>query len=481
MATAYRSSLDKINGSAIVKSLTITQQPTKTVYMEGEPLDLTGLRASAVVEPFSGEVTSYVTTTPSNGQTVPTGISEISVRYGNAVVSIPITVYDIEEIEITTQPTTTEYLVGDTLDLTGIVVTGYANNGEISGNITSSCIFTPETLSTSGEQTITATYKKLTDTTSVNVYEYDTLTVTTKPTKRSYKPNDTLDLTGIVITQSASGSSISQNVTSQCTFSLADGTILDEEKIYTITVTYNGLSTSFDIVCSSSLPDWDSRGLNYNSWDTISKYTKECGLGIVASVGETKSFTVSGSTLNAEIVSINDGTGDAGQWYPNKTVDFISTRCYTSSTYNSGLNTNEGGFPGSSLKNYLNNSIYSSLSSDLKDIIIEKSHSYNIDGNGTMSTDATKIWLPTLYEIIGQNEIMGETVFSPGETAYNNKIYISNNVDKGNYWWTASIWTSEDPYYNGKGFYNIGPGNGGWVNAGFSGNYYYFPICFRIG
>ena len=77
MATAYRSSLDKINGSAIVKSLTITQQPTKTVYMEGEPLDLTGFRVSAVVEPFSGEVTSYVTTTLSNGQTIPAGISNL--------------------------------------------------------------------------------------------------------------------------------------------------------------------------------------------------------------------------------------------------------------------------------------------------------------------------------------------------------------------------------------------------------------------
>ena len=151
MAIAYRSVLGTggDGAAAIVQSLTVTQQPTKTVYMEGEPLNLTGLRVTAVVQPFSGEVTNYVTTTPANEQPVPSGISDILVKYGNAITSVPITVYGIEEIEITTQPTTTEYIVGDTLDLTGIVVTGYANNRTMSTDITDLCTFSPDTLSTS--------------------------------------------------------------------------------------------------------------------------------------------------------------------------------------------------------------------------------------------------------------------------------------------------------------------------------------------
>ena len=178
--------------AAIVQSLTVTQQPTKTVYLEGEPLDLTGLRASAVVEPFSGEVTNYVTTTPADEQPVPAGISDILVKYGNAVASVPITVYSIEQIVVTTQPTTTEYFVGDTLDLTGIVVTGYANNGTMSADITELCTFSPDDggmLATSGTQTVTVSYRDLTTTISVGVYQADTLTLTTLPIKTSYELN----------------------------------------------------------------------------------------------------------------------------------------------------------------------------------------------------------------------------------------------------------------------------------------------------
>ena len=482
MATAYRSSLDKINGSAIVKSLTITQQPTKTVYMEGEPLDLTGFRVSAVVEPFSGEVTSYVTTTLSNGQTIPAGISEISVRYGNAVASVPITVYNIEEIVVTTQPTT-EYFVGDTLDLTGIVVTGYANNGTMSTDITELCTFSPSDggmLATSGTQTVTVSYRDLTTTISVGVYQADTLTVTTMPTKTRYQLNETFDLTGIVVTASVSGTSLSQEVTSQCTFSPANGTVLNEEKTYTVTVTYNGISTSFDVRCSSLAP-WDNRGLDYNSWDTIQQYIQAGELARVANVGETKSFVVNNKTYNAEIVSINDGTGDAGQWYPDKTVDFITKELYDNAYRYNSTQTNAGGFPNSALRGTLENTIYPLLPSDLKDVIVNKVHAYVSNSDGTTTIDSTKLWLPTQYEMSGSSidNALGET--SLNNKKYNLAFVYKSQTKYGSYyrWWLASPSTNETKCFwivTQEGYiYNYGD-----TNTNGATKEYYVPICFRI-
>lgn len=483
MAIAYRSVLGTGGDGAttIVQSFTVTQQPTKTVYMEGEPLDLTGLRASAVVEPFSGEVTGYVTTTPADEQPVPAGISDILVKYGNAITSVPITVYGIEEIEITTQPTTTEYIVGDTLDLTGIVVTGYANNRTMSTDITSLCTFSPDTLSTSGTQTITVSYKNLTTTISVGVYQADTLTVTTLPTKKKYELNEVLDLTGIVVTASVSGASVSQDVASQCIFSPANGTVLNELKTYTISVTYNGLSTSFDVMCMT-LPEWDDRGLEYNSWDTIQTYAQFGKLGTVANVGDTKSFVMNNQTYNAAIVSINDGTGDAGQWYPDRTVDFISIELFSeNSAFNDGL-TNSGGFPASKLRNTLDNTMYPLLPSDLKDVIIGKLHSYQSGSynsstsswDSQLTTISTKLWTPTRFEITG--EIHASAL---GETSVNNKKYTLNSLIKryygnANRWWLSSVHSNSNRYV-------WVCDTSGSISDYSSNNPYYVPICFRIG
>lgn len=477
MAITYRSVLG-VGSGGLVDSLTVTQQPTKTIYMEGDPLDLTGMKVWATIGPLQGEVTSYVTTIPAIGQPVPAGTSNVIIKYGNGVARVPITVYSIDEIAVTTQPNITEDLVGNMLDLTGLVVTGYANNRTMSKDITELCTFSPnngDVLSTSGTQIITVTYKGLTTTTSIDVYEIDTLTVTSKPTKIIYKPNETLNLNGIVVTGSNSESGVAQAVTSQCTFTPVDGTVLDEEKIYTITVTQNEISTSFAVICSSSLSDWDNRGLEYNSWDVIQEFTLEGALGIVASVGDTKSFVLNGKTLNAEIVSINDGAGDVGPWYPENTVDFITKESYSTYAFNS-TSTNNGGFPLSNLKTYLNNTIYQSIPTDLKDIIINKKHVYCVDSAGNTRGDSTKLWIPTSYEIFG-NAAHSRV---HGETSLNNKTYTLASLKKplnsssSSKWWLSSIMYDNDSYF----YYVDTDETIDWGGASYAQS---FPICFRIG
>lgn len=79
------------------------------------------------------------------------------------------TVKTLSSIAVTTQPTKTEYTVGDALDLTGCVVTAtYSNNS--TANVTSSCTFSPAngaTLATAGTQKVSVSYE--TKTTSFDV------------------------------------------------------------------------------------------------------------------------------------------------------------------------------------------------------------------------------------------------------------------------------------------------------------------------
>ena len=151
----------------------------------------------------------------------------------------------IDSLTVTNMPTTTSYMQGDTLDTTGLVVTAVA--GSLSGNVTSDCTITPTTLNTAGTQAITVTYEGATTTFNVTVEAIVGISVTTPPTKTSYNINDTLDLTGIVIT--ATSANLTRVVTSQCTFSPADGATLDTAGTTTITVTWrsNTATTSVTV------------------------------------------------------------------------------------------------------------------------------------------------------------------------------------------------------------------------------------------
>lgn len=221
------------------------------------------------------------------------------------------------------------------------------------------------------------------------------------------------------------------------------------------------------------------------TWQQISGTIADGTFSQYASVGDTKSFEIGGKTYHAEVVAINDGTGDAAQWYPNKTVDFICTELYeTEYRYNSSVD-NSGGFPSSEIKNTLNNTIYPLLPTDLKNVIIDKSHSYqagsysNSSWSSQMSTLATKLWLPTYYEIDGATAtyVVGETSSNNKAYTFASKIKMQNGQTSAINWWTgspycgnsSSVWrmAPTGTYFNGSGY----------GTASLSG----VPICFRIG
>ena len=156
-----------------LSSIAITTQPTKTVFEVGDSFDTSGLVVTATYsDGTTKDVTSSVSFSGYNMQAA--GTQTVTVSYVEdgvtktaayqITVNEPVT---LSSIAITTQPTKTEYLTGEDLDTTGMVVTATYSDGS-SMEITGYTLSSPD-MSTAGEKTITVTYQRKTATFTINV------------------------------------------------------------------------------------------------------------------------------------------------------------------------------------------------------------------------------------------------------------------------------------------------------------------------
>lgn len=168
------------SGEYIPLAIRVTTPPTKTSYVAGDALDLSGIVVSLVGSNGSLiDVTAACAFSPVDGAILSTSDSSISITYHydkdnvDFTTSQAISVIALEavSISVTTPPIKTSYLVGDSLDLTGIVVTATFNNGTTS-DVTLGCTFSPADGSTLSSNTITAvniTYLTLTTSQAIEV------------------------------------------------------------------------------------------------------------------------------------------------------------------------------------------------------------------------------------------------------------------------------------------------------------------------
>ena len=216
------------------------------------------------------------------------------------------------------------------------------------------------------------------------------------------------------------------------------------------------------------------------TWQQVQEFIQAGNFSQLASIGDTKTFQVNNKTYHAEVVAINDGTGDAASWYPANTVDFITKELYETTYRYNATNANTGGFPSSEVKTTLNSTIYPLLPTDLKDVITEKSHSYQAGSyssswSSSMVTSSDKLWLPTYYEIAGATN-----QYASGETSSNNKAYTLaskiKNIVGGSayYWWMGSPYSSSS-----INFWSVY--TGGNFNSSSASSALGVPVCFRIG
>ncbi|ADC90612.1 LPXTG-motif cell wall anchor domain protein [Mageeibacillus indolicus UPII9-5] len=120
---------------ANVKSMSVTSQPTKLKYTEGETLDLTGLEVTLedanhvkkVVTPAEFEANG-IKATPENGKKLELtdGGKPVTLKRGNLTATtndLKVAKLNPTSMSVTSQPTKLKYTEGETLDLTGLEVT----------------------------------------------------------------------------------------------------------------------------------------------------------------------------------------------------------------------------------------------------------------------------------------------------------------------------------------------------------------------
>jgi|GEM_PF-1859951 len=240
-------------GAATVFMITVLERtlqeirvvkPDRVSYIEGQALDLTGGKLQIIYmseDHYTEEIPldlSMVNGFDSNRL----GKQEISVTYGGktTVFTVDVAKKSLTGIEITRPPVNMQYLEGETLELDGMEVTGYYNNG-------TSVIVTDYAISgydsTPGIKTITVTYdgKSATFEVTVKAKSLTEIKVTKEPTKLGYLEGNEFDPTGMEVTAYYDNGAF--EVITGYTISGYDST----SGTKTITVTYDGKSATFEV------------------------------------------------------------------------------------------------------------------------------------------------------------------------------------------------------------------------------------------
>lgn len=244
-------------GDVVLSSIAITTPATKTTYIVGQPLDLSGL---VVTGTYSNNTTKALTITAANvsgfNSSAPAASQTLTITVDGKTVSYTITIEAavLNSIAITTPATKTTYFVGDSLDLTGLVVTGTYNNGTSKAEtITDANVSGFDSSVPTLSQTLTITVDGKTATYIISIQPapvvLNSIAITTPANKQTYTVGDPLDLTGLVVT-----GTYSDNSTKEETITAANVTGFNSANpaaSQTLTITVGGKTTTYIVVINA--------------------------------------------------------------------------------------------------------------------------------------------------------------------------------------------------------------------------------------
>ena len=196
-----------IYGTRTPVSLAVTTPPTKTVYEAGDSFDKTGMVVTVTYDDASTrEVTNY--------NCSPVVLSKddtyITISYREMMTTVtttqPVTVKNLlKKIQIITPPTETAYEIGDTIDLTGMVVYAFYSDG--TSHEISNYTYSPHVVSSASDTEVTITYTEdgitktaIQDITVGNTPNLVSIAVSIPPIKVIYKAGEYFDPSGMVVT-----------------------------------------------------------------------------------------------------------------------------------------------------------------------------------------------------------------------------------------------------------------------------------------
>lgn len=215
---------------------------------------------------------------------------------------------------------------------------------------------------------------------------------------------------------------------------------------YTVTATKSGETTDpVSVAITTSGQTYSVECLFFNSvlskntWAQIAKASAAGKASQLWSVGDTKDITVGSETLTLVIMGFNHDDlasgGKAGITFGMKNLMATKRRMNAS-------NTNSGGFTGSEMYSWLQNTFLLTLPSDLQ-AVLKSVNKKTSAGNqsSTINTNSMKLFLFSEIEIFGSTTYSkaGEgSQYSYFATAANRIKYLSNGSGSAYWWWGRS-------------------------------------------
>ena len=196
-----------IHGTRTPVSLAVTTPPTKTAYEAGDSFDKTGM---VVTVTYNDESTREVTNYNYSPVVLSKDDTYVTISYREMMTTVtttqPVTVKNLlKKIQIITPPTETAYEIGDTIDLTGMVVHAFYSDG--TSHEISNYTYSPHIVSSASDTEVTITYTEdgitktaIQDITVGNTPNLVSIAVSTPPTKVTYKAGEYFDPSGMVVT-----------------------------------------------------------------------------------------------------------------------------------------------------------------------------------------------------------------------------------------------------------------------------------------
>ena len=235
-----------------LSSLAITNPSEKTAYSVDEPINYSGLIATATYEDNSTEdVTSKCTFSPVSGKKFdPNTDTTVTVTYIENEITrfqtFNLSERILTEIVVTNQPVKTQYKFRENIDYSGLVIT--ANYLDASSEeVTDDCTFSlpqDSVFHSTTDVTVTVSYASKNCSFTLNAIVVSDLTVTQLPSKVDYKYNETIDYTGLRVAAAYSDHS-EYNVTGLCTITPVAGKAFNPDTDSNVSVTYNDGEVSY--------------------------------------------------------------------------------------------------------------------------------------------------------------------------------------------------------------------------------------------
>ena len=273
-----------------IGSISVTKLPENNQY-PGKPVDTMGMEIKVVLNDGTESViTNGFTVSP---EIVPDGGEQtITVSFGSAETTFNISAKGVNGVSLLNSPAKTNYVVGDTIDLTGLKLQVYYSDGT-TAVATEGFAANVETLESAGNKLITVTYygKTANFRVSVAALQATLLEIETMPSKTDYFVGDEIDTTGLVIK-----ATYNNGKTASVTGGFTVTTVLDSAEITEIEIEHAGKTVTYPVTVTAVV----STGWTLATEPTKLKY-------IIGENIDTTGLTIIEYYNNGNVATITEG------------------------------------------------------------------------------------------------------------------------------------------------------------------------------